>query len=137
MNVSEYCRVCGAMIIAAAMASTTALGATTNLAQSAGPITSAYIGGKWIQQQEFKLAWSAVTTRANLKPLPYAELGKYTVYSVGPAGQSATRSVEKKLTSIKIKQPLCTTYQYAVSATDSSGAEGSKSTILIVATYCP
>lgn len=125
----------------AAVFASASLADTVQLSAASGPITSAYISGRWIKQQEFKISWSAPKARQDGKPLAYAELAKYSVYSANI--QSATtlpptvRTVEKKLTAIKIKQPLCSTYWYRLTATDTKQLESAPSSTLNVATYCP
>lgn len=101
-------------------------------------ITSSKINNVWIKQQEFKLSWSRVTLRASGAALPYSELGSYGLYfSNSEQLDTRKRIIDKKLTALKLKQPLCTTYFYALTAIDTKANEGDLSKLVAVSTYCP
>ncbi len=124
----------------AGLAGLLAATAVTVTSLPAGSLSWAKLSGLWTQQQEFKLTWPAVTTRADGTPLPYAELKSYVLHSSIDGSlslQTKRQIVDKKLTSIKIKQPVCTEYAYSISAIDSVGREGHPSLLRWVKTWCP
>lgn len=94
-----------------------------------------------VTKQTFRLGWPRVTTRTDGAALPASQIAKYTLYRAPNALTSSdrvdTRTMGASATYATTTQPVCTTYRYGITVTDTKGLESPASDPVIVTTYCP
>lgn len=101
-------------------------------------IATVNIGSQNLELQELNISWARPTTRANGNTLAATEIASYKLYLMnGAVSNYRVKTVAGKYLSTKIKQPLCTTFYYAITAIDTGGLESVFSNIISVKTYCP
>lgn len=91
--------------------------------------------------EKVTLQWARPSTRANNDRLLKRELKGYTVYglsadSIAP-NSSFVKTYSRNATKAVIKQPICSTWFYAISATDIDERQSALSEMISHTTSCP
>lgn len=94
--------------------------------------------------EKVKLEWSRPTVRVNGDKLLLKEIKNYTIYGVLVSEPETKefdgallRNVRKSAKTATVYQPICTTWCYAMSATDINGKESALSETRCYISSCP